>query len=59
MFQKIKAICSYDYAASSWRHFWISRIVTLIADVAWILAVVVCWLAINYAFTLVRYALGA
>ncbi len=59
MFKVLRKLESYEFAASSKRNFIINRLVTLVSDICIALAAVVCWMGLNFLFSLIRYALGA
>lgn len=55
----IKRITDYSFAASSPRHFLISRAASFISDVLFVMAVFALWAAASYGVTLFRYINGA
>lgn len=58
MFKVLKKLESYEFAASSKKNFIINRLVTLVSDTCIALAAVVCWMGLNFLFSLIQYAMG-
>lgn len=55
MFKKFSEMTTYEYASSSWKHFFLNRLAATLSDVLWAGITIIVIMAVVILLTMLQY----